>query len=118
MNHFNNKFQRRNGKFNHQIEQAQKRYGVNLTDFALEQIASRIGRRHDSCTCVFNKVPDTKGIVDGARQVWRVKYEGTDFLLVFRAKDHTGGNNEVITFLPSDQDFFPDGRQKGNKPGR
>jgi len=100
-------------KYNHQIEAASRRYGANLTPFDLDLIAKRIVLRHTSCTCIFAKIPDTKGIIDGVRQVWRIKYEKTDFLLVFRS-----GKNEVITFLPSDQEFFPDGRQKGNKAGR
>lgn len=101
--------------YGHQIDQAHKRYGLDLAPSDVRSIIQQIQNRHNA-TCLFATLPDTRTngrFLDGIRQVWKVQSHGKMFTLIFRTSV-----NEIVTFLPEGQEFYSDGRQRGNVPGR
>lgn len=99
--------------YGHQIERAEFRYGLTLSPSDLRTLAQKILRREGTH---LHDLPDTRTggrCLDGARQAWKVNYLGKTMICVFRTSV-----NEVVTFLPAQQEFHSNGQQRGNVRGR
>lgn len=99
--------------YGHQIERAHFRYGLRLTPSDLLNIAKKIKNREGT---FLHALPDGRSggrNLDGAREAWRVEYQGKTMIAVFRTTV-----KEVVTFLPAQQEFDQNGRQIGNVKGR